>query len=80
MQETWGQYLGQEDPLEKVMAIHSSGLAWRTSMDRGAWQAIVHDYSRRVTHDWATNTSMSKKNKESKNCVINWKTRVVLVT
>ena len=36
MQETWVQYLGQEDPLEKVMAIHSSGLAWRTSMDRGA--------------------------------------------
>ena len=43
MQETWVQYLGQEDPLEKVMAIHSSGLTWRTSMDRGAWQAIVHE-------------------------------------
>ena len=29
MQETWVQSLGQEDPLEKEMAIHSSILAWR---------------------------------------------------
>ena len=29
MQETWVQSLGQEDPLEKEMAIYSSTLAWR---------------------------------------------------
>ena len=29
MQETWAQFPGQEDPLEKEMAIHSSILAWR---------------------------------------------------
>ena len=29
MQETLVRSLGQEDPLEKVMAIHSSILAWR---------------------------------------------------
>ena len=29
VQETWVQFLGQEDPLEKGMAIHSSILAWR---------------------------------------------------
>ena len=29
MQETWIQFLGWEDPLEKGMAIHSSILAWR---------------------------------------------------
>ena len=29
MQETWLRSLGQEDPLEKGMAIHSSILAWR---------------------------------------------------
>ena len=29
MQETWVQSLGQEDPLEKKMATHSSILAWR---------------------------------------------------
>ena len=35
------QSLGQEDPLEEGMATHSSILAWRIPMDRGAWQAIV---------------------------------------
>ena len=34
--------LGWEDALEKGMATHSSILAWRISMDRGAWRAIVH--------------------------------------
>ena len=29
LQETQVQSLGQEDPLEKVMATHSSTLAWR---------------------------------------------------
>ena len=42
MWETWVQFLGLEDPLEAGMATHSSILAWRISMDRGAWQATVH--------------------------------------
>ena len=29
MQETWVQFLGLEDSLEKEMAIHSSILAWK---------------------------------------------------
>ena len=29
VQETLVQFLGQEDPLEKEMAIHSSILAWK---------------------------------------------------
>ena len=29
MQETWVRSLGQEDPLEKGMATHSSTLAWK---------------------------------------------------
>ena len=29
MQETWVRCLGQEDHLEKEMAIHASILAWR---------------------------------------------------
>ena len=37
MQETWIWSLGQEDPLEEGMAIHSSILARRIFMDRGAW-------------------------------------------
>ena len=28
-QETWVQFLGQEDPLEKKIATHSSIFAWR---------------------------------------------------
>ena len=28
MQETWVQSLGEEDPMEKGMATHSSILAW----------------------------------------------------
>ena len=31
MRETWVRSLGQEDPLEKEMATHSSMLAWRVS-------------------------------------------------
>ena len=33
--------LGQEDPLEEDMAAHSSVLAWRIPMDRGACWATV---------------------------------------
>ena len=42
MWETWVQSLDGEDPLEEGKASHSSILAWRIPMDRGAWQAIVH--------------------------------------
>ena len=34
--------LDGEDHLEQGMAIHSSGPAWRTPMDRGAGQVTVH--------------------------------------
>ena len=33
MQKSWVRSLGQEDPLEKEMATHSSILAWRIPMD-----------------------------------------------
>ena len=36
MQETWVRSLGREDPLEEGIATHSSILAWRIPMDRGA--------------------------------------------
>ena len=42
MQETWVQYLGWEDLLEKEMATHSSILGLENLMDRGAWWAVVH--------------------------------------
>ena len=39
--------LGWEDPLEKEMATHSSILAWRILMDRGAWHAIYSPRGRK---------------------------------
>ena len=41
MLETWVRSLGWEDPLEEGMATHSSILAWRIPMDRGACGAAV---------------------------------------
>ena len=42
MWDTWVPSLGWEDTLEEGMATHSSILAWRILVDRGAWQATVH--------------------------------------
>ena len=36
-----GSIPGSRDALEKDMATHSSILAWKNSMDRGAWWAAV---------------------------------------
>ena len=38
-----------EDPLEEGMAIHSSILAWRISMDRGVWWATAHGVEKSET-------------------------------
>ena len=47
--ETWVGSLDWEDPLEEGMATHSSILAWRIPMDRGAWQAAVHGVAKSRT-------------------------------
>ena len=54
MQETCVQSLGQEDPLEKGMATHSSILAWRIpwTVEPGLLQSMG---SQTVGHNWATN-------------------------
>ena len=49
MWETWVRSLGWEDPLEVGMATHSTILAWRISMDRGAWWATVHEAAKSQT-------------------------------
>ena len=53
MQETWVQFLGWEDALEKEMAIHSSILAWKIpwTEEPGGLQSMG---SQRVRHDLAT--------------------------
>ena len=40
--QTWVPSLGWEDPLGEGMETHSSILAWRILMDRGAWRATDH--------------------------------------
>ena len=54
MHETWGRHLGQEDPLEKGMATHSSILAWRIpgTEEPGGLQSMG---LQKVGHDRATN-------------------------
>ena len=46
MQETWVRSLGWEGPLEEGMATQSSILAWRIPLDRGTWQAAVHEVTK----------------------------------
>ena len=45
MQETWVQFLSWElkEDLEEGTATHSSALAWRIPMDRGAWWAALYE-------------------------------------
>ena len=50
MQETWVCSLGQEDPLEKGIATHSSILAWRIpwteepgGLQSMGWQRVRHE-------------------------------------
>ena len=49
MQETWVRFLGWDDPLEEGVATHSSILAWRIPVERGAWQAIVYGIAKSWT-------------------------------
>ena len=55
MQETRVRSLGREDPLEKGIPTHSSILAWRIPMDRGAWPVRSVGFQR-VGQDIVTNT------------------------
>ena len=56
MQETQVRSLGQEDPLEKRMATHSSILTWKIpwTEEPDGLQSIG---SQRVEHNWVTNTN-----------------------
>ena len=53
MQETLVQFLGQEDPLEKRQATHSSILAWRVP-----WAHKESDTTEQVSHTSQTLTWM----------------------
>ena len=55
VQATWVPSLGQENPVEEGRATHSSILAWRIPMDKGAWRAVVH----RVANSWTRLNQLS---------------------
>ena len=52
MRETWVWFLGQEDPLKKEMAIHSSTLAWKIPWTEEP-DRLQSMGLQRVGHDWA---------------------------
>ena len=54
-QETWVRSLGQEDPLKKGMATHSSILVWRIPWieEPGGLQSM---WSQRDMTEWLTHT------------------------
>ena len=56
VQETRVQSRGWQDVLEKEMATHSSILAWKILIDRGAWWATVHGVTKSQTQ-LSTHTS-----------------------
>ena len=49
--EIWVQFLGQEDPLEKEMATHSSILAWRIPWTEEEPDGLQSMGLQRVGHD-----------------------------
>ena len=71
MQETWVWSLGQEDPLEKGMATHSSILAWRIpwTEEPGRLQSMG---SQTVGHGWVADThnGRKKRKREREKCFI----------
>ena len=60
VRETWVWSLGQEDPLEKAMAPHSSTLAWKIPWTE-EHDRVQSMGSQRVGHDWAPSFSLSTR-------------------
>ena len=68
----WIQSLGWEDLLKKEMATHSTILAWKNPMDRGAWWGYIHGSCKRVQHnltikqqqEWYNTYAKKKKKRE----------------
>ena len=71
MQETRIWSLGQEDPLEKAIATHSSTLAWKIPWmeEPGRLQTMG---SQRVRHDWSTSFHFTCCIDECLLCVFMW--------
>ena len=72
MQETRVRSLGQEDPLEKEMATHSSTLAWKIPwMEKSVGLQSMR--SQRVGHDWTTSLHFIQLNtRKTNNPIKKW--------
>ena len=53
MQETWVRSLGQENPLEEDMAIHSNILAWKIM-----WSEEPGELQKEKSKEWAAEDEM----------------------
>ena len=71
MRETWVRSLGQEDPLEKEMATHSSILAWEIprTEEPGGLQSMG---SQRVGHDFTFTPSDPQAHEVSAGSTSTW--------
>ena len=75
VQKTWVWSLGQEDPLEKGMATHSSILAWRIPWTEkpGGLKSVG---SQRVGHNWITLTKRGDTNRHREDAMWQWRQRL----
>ena len=71
MQEMWIQSLGQEDPLEDEMAIHSSIPAWKS---HGEKSLVSYSPKSRKESDMTESAS-----KQPKSVGLRWEPRILLV-
>ena len=60
------QFLGQEDPLEKEMATHTSILAWKIPWAGGTWQVTAHRVAKSQAwpNNWTTSWAQRSGNHE----------------
>ena len=72
MWESRVRSLGQEDPLEKEMATHSSVLAWRIPWTEAPGQ-LQSMRLQRVRHNWLTNTFTFSSKQQTKTKTIEQK-------
>ena len=70
MQETMVQFLGQKDPLEKGMAIHSSILAWKIpwTEETGGVRGVAKSRTRLSNYYYAINFLIELQLQSKSNC------------
>ena len=74
MQETWVRSLGQDDPLEKEMATHSSILVWEIP-----WQVAVNGVAKSRTwlRDWTTRSLLAFCCRGLEALILSWEKKEV---